>query len=195
MHWLALVRSAGSSSFWASASRSYATMICNIHTPDLPATVILMKFYSLARETRNLSHDRAKVDRNFGKHAARAAAAKEAAEENGINHFPVANSQQSSPAVSVRNSRPGTAMDVEDARRAPLKIYAYKSHFQPYRSWLGILATVLFAIFSGWWAFAGRFQVAGFVTSYIAVSSIILLKSGPVLRHHRMQFLWCCGAV
>jgi hypothetical protein len=73
---------------------------------------------------------------------------------------------------------PNDDVDIEDPQPAqlqpaPLTIYAYKSHFQPYRGWLGIFATSFFIVFNGWWVFVGRggrFQADGFVSCYIAVS-------------------------
>src|SRR5438034_5118385 len=44
----------------------------------------------------------------------------------------------------------------EGARPVRVEIYAYKSHCQPYRAWLGFFATSAFIIFNGWWVFVAR---------------------------------------
>jgi len=84
------------------------------------------------------------------------------------------------PNGGVDVGHPNGVMNIEGAQPAPLEIFAYKSHFQPYRSWFGILATSLVIIFYGWWAFVsrgGRFQASDFVSCYIAVSSHVSLLS------------------
>ncbi|KAH0565580.1 hypothetical protein GP486_001030 [Trichoglossum hirsutum] len=110
------------------------------------------------KERAQAAHPRdPRVDREFGEDAAREA------------------------RRSAGNLIPNGDFDIEDARPAPLLIYAYKSHFQPYRSWFGILATSLFIIFNGWWVFVGRgvrSQWGSFVSCYIATLVFILLWVG-----------------
>ncbi|OCL00522.1 uncharacterized protein K441DRAFT_103851 [Cenococcum geophilum 1.58] len=111
----------------------------------LGLSITFIRYYHFLEGRAQASPQDPRVDREFGKVAARQAAA-------------------SGPI-------PNGAMQIGNTQPPPLEIYAYKSHFQPYRSWVGILVTSLFIIFNGWWVFAGRFQADDFVTCYIAVSS------------------------
>jgi hypothetical protein len=99
------------------------------------------------------------VDREYGENAARDA-------------------QEDAQGAAI-NLVPNGGIDIGDTQPILLKIYAYKSHFQPYRSWACILATSLFVIFNGWWAFAGGFQADIFFSCYISVSPVLVL--GPML--------------
>ncbi|KAH0538882.1 hypothetical protein FGG08_004538 [Glutinoglossum americanum] len=105
-----------------------------------------------------------RVDREFGEGAAREAA----------------NNSIPNGAVDIGNIQLAP-LEIEDIQPVPLEIYAYKSHFQPYRSWVGIIATSLFIIFGGWWVFVGkgnRFQWDRFISCYIANLVFVLLWGG-----------------
>ena len=114
---------------------------------------ILITFHSLEGKAAAEPQD-PKVNRELGKNEAREAASRNVR----LNGAP------------VLKDAPNGVLDIEGTRPPPLEIYAYKSHFQPYRAWFGIFATSVFLVFSGWFVFAGGFDAGDFVSCYIAVS-------------------------
>jgi len=125
--------------------------------------VTLITSHSIKRRALAAHPRDPRVDREFGKTAAR--------ESDAIE-------------LSLLNSRPNGVIDVEDSRPAHVervRIYVYKSHFQPYRSWFCILATGLFIIFFGWWVFLptpAGFQPGDFVSCYISSLVCVLFWGG-----------------
>ena len=93
---------------------------------------ILITLHSLEEKAAADPQD-PKVNRELGKNEAREAARRNVR----LNDAP------------VPKDAPNGVLDIEGTRPPPLEIYAYKSHCQPYRAWLGVFATSAIIIFSG----------------------------------------------
>jgi hypothetical protein len=56
--------------------------------------------------------------------------------------------------------------------REDYTLYPYKSHWQPFRAWYGLVTCCLLVIFNGWRSIVPQWSTKDFIPSYINVSCL-----------------------